>query len=136
MGQSRPLNACRYMAGIIIGLLNGEEKETVLSPMYSPVKNYLIKNPLCDQIKEIALGSFKNKQPPEIQGTGYVVKSLEAALWAFFTTNNFKDGALKAVNLGDDADTTGAIYGQLAGAYYGESSIPQTWLSKFAMPPK
>ena len=127
------IDACRYMAGIIIGLLNGEEKETVLSPMYSPVKNYLIKNPLCDQIKEIALGSFKNKQPPEIQGTGYVVKSLEAALWAFFTTNNFKDGALKAVNLGDDADTTGAVYGQIAGSLY---KIPNEWIDQIFMKDK
>jgi len=59
-----------------------------------------------------------------------VVKSLEAALWAFYKTENFKDGCLKVVNLGGDADTTGAIYGQLAGAYYGKSGIPIKWINK------
>jgi ADP-ribosylglycohydrolase len=61
-----------------------------------------------------------------------VVKSLEAALWAFYNSDNFKNGCLKAVNLGEDADTTGAIYGQIAGSYYGESGIPAKWLRKLA----
>jgi ADP-ribosyl-[dinitrogen reductase] hydrolase len=56
------------------------------------------------------------------------VKSLEAALWRFSTTNNYRDGCLAAVNLGDDADTTAAIYGQIAGAYYGASEIPAEWI--------
>lgn len=71
--------------------------------------------------------------PPEIRGTGYVVRSLEAALWAFATTDDFASGALAAVNLGDDADTTGAVYGQLAGAYYGaggERGVPERWTAK------
>jgi ADP-ribosyl-[dinitrogen reductase] hydrolase len=57
---------------------------------------------------------------------------MEAALWAFHTNHNFADGARCAVNLGDDADTTGAIYGQLAGAYYGESGIPPEWRERLA----
>ena len=56
-----------------------------------------------------------------------MVESLEAALWAFHRTDSFAAGALAAVNLGDDADTTGAIYGQLAGACYGLGGIPQEW---------
>jgi len=52
---------------------------------------------------------------------------LEAALWAFYLTDNFKEGLLLVVNLGNDSDTTGAIYGQLAGAFYGISSIPKRW---------
>lgn len=68
--------------------------------------------------------------PPDIRGTGYVVESLEAALWAFHNSESFREGALLAVNLGDDADTTGAIYGQLAGAYYGAQDIPAEWLVK------
>jgi ADP-ribosyl-[dinitrogen reductase] hydrolase len=55
------------------------------------------------------------------------VKSLEAALWAFHGTSSFYEGCLNAVNLGDDADTTGAIYGQLAGAFYGIDAIPRSW---------
>ena len=62
-----------------------------------------------------------------IVGNGYVVKSLEAALWAFHDAQDFREAVLRAVNLGDDADTTGAVCGQLAGAYWGESGIPKEW---------
>ena len=60
-------------------------------------------------------------------GSGYVVRSMEAALWAFHRSSSFEEGCLLAVNLGDDADTTAAIYGQLAGAYYGIDGIPREW---------
>ena len=83
--------------------------------------------PLAPKIAAFAFGSYKKKNPPDIKGTGYVVESLEAALWAFYNSNSFGEGALMAVNLGNDADTTGAIYGQLAGAYYGEEGIPEKW---------
>jgi ADP-ribosylglycohydrolase len=61
-----------------------------------------------------------------------VVKAMEAALWAFRSSESFEEGCLLAVNLGDDADTTGAIYGQLAGAFYGEEGIPGEWLDMLA----
>jgi ADP-ribosylglycohydrolase len=77
---------------------------------------------------EIAHGSFRTKQPPGIRGTGYVIECLEAALWAFHDAPSFADGALAAVNLGNDADTTGAVYGQLAGAYFGIAGVPCDWL--------
>jgi ADP-ribosyl-[dinitrogen reductase] hydrolase len=85
------------------------------------------------EIEEVAAGSFLEREPPEIRGTGYVVRSLEAALWAFDRTDSFRDAVLAAANLGDDADTTAAICGQLAGAYYGASAIPPDWLGKLAM---
>ena len=84
------------------------------------------------QIAALAAGSFKRKQPPEIHSTGYVVDSLQAALWAFYQARDFREGALLAVNLGDDADTTGAVYGQLAGAFYGENGIPVAWRDTIA----
>ena len=77
----------------------------------------------------MAAWSFKRGEPPEIAGTGYVVRSLEAALWAFHHGSDFREGCLMAANLGDDADTTAAVYGQLAGAYYGEQWIPEQWRS-------
>ena len=80
----------------------------------------------------MADGSFRRKQPPEIVGSGYVVKCLEAALWAFHDATDFREAVLKAVNLGDDADTTGAVCGQLAGAHWGETGIPHEWLSGLA----
>jgi ADP-ribosyl-[dinitrogen reductase] hydrolase len=61
-----------------------------------------------------------------------VVQSLEAAIWAFHEADSFEDAVLKAVNLGDDADTTGAVCGQLAGAYWGESNIPTSLRSGLA----
>lgn len=117
---------------MIVGAVNGESKETILSRRYSPIHGYWDENKLESEIDEIACGSYKNKNPPEINGSGFVVRSLEAALWAFYNTDSFREGCLKAVNLGDDADTVGAIYSQIAGAYYGESGIPEKWIDKLA----
>ncbi len=95
--------------------------------MFTLVPGLWEREPLNPAVAEVAAGSFIMKAPPDIRGTGYVVQSLEAALWAFASTPDFRSGALAAGNLGDDADTTGAVYGQLAGAYYGEENIPQHW---------
>lgn len=121
------LDACRYFAGLLIGAIQGVSKDELLSPRYAPVEQLWERMPLCPEIDEIAGGSFKRKDPPEIVGSGYVVKSLEAALWAFNRSVNFEEGCLLAVNLGHDADTTGAIFGQLAGAHYGITGIPRAW---------
>jgi ADP-ribosyl-[dinitrogen reductase] hydrolase len=129
-GAETCVSACKYFAALIVGALNNVDKETLLSKRYCPIPNYWNDHPLASEIDAIALGSFKENQPPEIKGTVYVVKSLEAALWAFHNSSSFKEGCLMAVNLGDDADTTGAIYGQIAGAYYGISNIPDAWLDK------
>jgi ADP-ribosyl-[dinitrogen reductase] hydrolase len=132
-GAETAVSACHYYTALIIGALNGESKETLLASHYSPIPNYWEQNPLAPAIANIANGSFKHRNPPEIAGSGYVVKSIEAALWAFYHSDNFRDGCLLAANLGDDADTTAAIYGQIAGATYGESGIPAPWLEKLAM---
>ena len=126
------VDACRYLAGLIVGAILGASKEELLSPRYSPVAGYWQEKPLVAAIDEVASGSFIRKNPPAIRGTGYVVESLEAALWAFYHGATFEDGCLRAVNLGEDADTTGAVYGQLAGAHYGASGIPRLWLEKLA----
>lgn len=126
------VDACRYMGALLVGAVNGATKEELLSKRYSPIPGYWEEVSLVPEIDEIAAGSFKHRQPPEIQGTGYVVRSLEAALWAFYHGNSFREGCLLAVNLGNDADTTGSVYGQLAGAFYGEKNIPQSWRSKLA----
>ncbi|SYZ72827.1 ADP-ribosylglycohydrolase [Candidatus Zixiibacteriota bacterium] len=126
------IDACRYLGGLIVGALNGFGKEEILSPHFSPVKGIWETSPLCPEIEEVASGSFKRKSPPEIKGSGYAAESLEAALWAFWSTKTFEKGLLAAVNLGDDADTTGAVYGQLAGTFYGISRIPGRWIEKLA----
>lgn len=131
-GAKTAVDACRYFGGLIFGAVQGVSKEELLSCRYAPIEEYWLKNELAVEIEEIAMGSFKQKKPPEIKGSGYVVKCLEAALWAFYNSESFREGCLLAVNLGDDADTTGAVYGQLAGVYYGEDEIPEDWLRKLA----
>jgi len=131
-GAASAIDACRYFGGLIVGAILGVTKEELLSDRYSPVEEYWRPNGLVREIDEIATGSFKRLKPPKIKGTGYVVKCLEAALWAFYTSDSFRDGCLLAVNLGDDADTTGAVYGQIAGAFYGEHGIPEDWRRKLA----
>lgn len=120
------LEACQLLAGIISRAFQGKNKVDVL------VEKDLV--PLTsDALKEISLGDYFEKAENQIQGTGYVVQSLEAALWCFWTTESYEEAILKAANLGDDADTTAAVCGQVAGAYYGKSGIPQHWLDKLVM---
>ncbi|MBQ7372399.1 MAG: ADP-ribosylglycohydrolase family protein [Blautia sp.] len=80
-----------------------------------------------DRLKD--LEAFKSLPADKIKSTGYVVDALEAAVWSLLTTGSFNQALLKAVNLGDDTDTVGAIAGGLAGLYYGYDSIPEEWLS-------
>lgn len=126
------VSACRYLATVLAALIHGEDRDEVLSPDWKSLRQLNEIKPLHPLIQEIAQGSFRQKQPPVIQGSGWVVKSLEASLWAFHNAESFDEAVLKAVNLGDDADTTGAICGQLAGAYWGESGIPESLRSRLA----
>lgn len=118
--------ACRYLATVLAALIHGEDRDEVLSPDWKSLQQLNDIKPLYPLIQEIAQGSYRKKQPPAIEGSGWVVKSLEASLWAFHDASSFEEAVLRAVNLGDDADTTGAICGQLAGAYWGESGISES----------
>ncbi|AMV35818.1 ADP-ribosylglycohydrolase family protein [Planctomyces sp. SH-PL62] len=118
------VSACRYMAVVTAALIEGEDREAVLAPDWPPLRRIDAAEPLHPLIREVARGSFRGKEPPQIRGTGWVVESLEAALWAFAGASTFEEAVLRAVNLGDDADTTGAVCGQLAGAFWGEAQIP------------
>jgi ADP-ribosylglycohydrolase len=127
------VDACRYLGAVLVGAVHGVPKASLLAPGWSPVAGYWDEHPLAPEVAEVAAGSFAWREPPEIRGGGYVVRSLEAALWALHRTDSFRQGALAAVNLGDDADTTGAVYGQLAGALYGVDEIPVEWRSRLAL---
>lgn len=87
---------------------------------------------LIQPIASIVSGSWRGKTRDEIASSGYVAHSLEAALWCVGQGGNFREMVLRAANLGDDADTTAAITGQLAGALFGATGIPQGWLAKLA----
>ena len=117
------IDACRLYGSMIVKAVQGGDKNSILnydSELWNDI-------PLEDSIDNVALGSFKEKNPPEIKGTLNISESIEAALWAFDRSSSFAEGALMAVNLGDDADTTAAIFGQLGGAFYGYDSIPNDW---------
>lgn len=120
------LMACRLLGEVLIRALRGETKEEVMSTSTQTLS-------LSPALKSIAEGAYKTKNRDHIRGSGYVVESLEASFWCFFKTDNFKDCILLAANLGQDADTTSAIAGQIAGAFYGESGIPANWLRKLTM---
>lgn len=127
------VDACRYLAALIVAAVRGTSKDELLRDHFEPEPGIWAAAPLAPKIAAIASGSFKRRNPPDIRGSGYVVESLEAALWALHRSASFRGGALLAVNLGDDADTTGAVYGQLAGALYGEQGIPETWRARLAL---
>ena len=135
-GAGEAVDACRYFAALIVGALDGETGAALLSGTWSPVPGLWDDEPLAPKIAAVAAGSFREKEPPVIRGTGYVVDALEAALWALNGAADFRDACLRAVNLGDDADTTGAIVGQLAGALWGvggERGVPDEWVAKLAL---
>lgn len=115
------VSACRYMTVVLAALIQGEKREIVLDPEWSGLK--AIESELDPLILKVAKGSFRKTK---VKGSGWVVASLEAALWAFHDAKDFEEAVLRAVNLGDDADTTGAVCGQFAGAYWGESGIPES----------
>lgn len=126
------LSACAYLGVVLAGLLHELPREEVLRPDWGPLQRLCDFFPLHPAIAEVAQGSFRRREPPAIEGSGYVVKSLEAALWAFAGAADFRQAVLHAVNLDDDADTTGAVCGQLAGAYWGESGIRREWRDSLA----
>jgi len=127
------LSSCAYLCLVLCGLVHGESREAVLDPDWEPlVRARAILSSFHPEVAEVAAGSYKRQRPPQIRGSGYVVKSLEAALWAFHDARDFHEAVLRAVNLGDDADTTGAVCGQLAGAFWGEQGIPAEWLEGLA----
>lgn len=126
------LSACRYFALMLAALITGHDKGEVLCPTWPALNELRRQRPLHPDVDEVASGSFHTKEPPQIKGSGYVVKSLEAALWAFARTSDFASAVLAAVNLGHDADSTGAVCGQLAGACYGRTGIPDELLAGLA----
>lgn len=132
-GEQRCIDACRYMTFLIHTLLSAETqpfKADLLSPNHTELSPYL--SEMHTDTLQVIQGSYRTKKRDEISSSGFVIHSLEAALWCFWHSDNFAEGALLAANLGDDADTVAAIYGQLAGAYYGYDAIPEEWCNTLA----
>ncbi len=131
-GSKLCVDACRYFAALLLGAFAGLGKTQLLAAEFTPVRGLWSQAPLHPTITAIARGDWKRKAERDIESDGFVVHTLEAALWAFANTESYDQAVLRAVNLGDDADTTGAVCGQLAGAFYGATGIPQHWLAILA----
>jgi ADP-ribosyl-[dinitrogen reductase] hydrolase len=126
-GAAEAVDACRLFAVMLVDALAGASKEDILFAVRSELDD------LAPSIAALAAGAYRAKTEAGISSSGYAVHSLEAALWCFYTTDSYAEAVLRAANLGHDADTTAAVCGQLAGAAYGLSAIPDHWLSRLAM---
>lgn len=124
-GAAECIDASRLLGNILWHTLSGASKTAILFENHLEVAS--------QSIQAVANGEYRSKTIDDVRGTGYVVESLEAALWCFWQTETFEQAILTAANLGDDADTTAAICGQVAGAYYGNTRIPTHWLRQLVM---
>lgn len=127
-GAAECLDACRLFARVLHRAFEGRSKADVLADTLSVDAS--------ERLRAIAAGAYRDRAEHEIRGTGYVVDCLEAALWCVWTTDTFEAAVLKAANLGDDADTTAAVAGQVAGALYGLEGIPARWRARVTMAPE
>jgi len=125
-GARECIDACRLFGEMLARAFDGATKTEILFWHEAAELE-------SDALQAIAGGDYRDKTADDISGSGYVVHCLEAALWCFLTTESFAAAILQAANLGQDADTTAAVCGQIAGAYYGESGIPPLWLDRLTM---
>ena len=117
------VEACAFYAARLREAVLNADKEAVLAPRVWDGH---------PAMQPIAGGAWRQKDRTAIHASGYVIHTLEAALWSVGHTDTFEDALILAVNLGDDADTVGAVTGQLAGALYGARAIPERWLRPLA----
>ncbi|MET3536967.1 ADP-ribosylglycohydrolase family protein [Chryseobacterium limigenitum] len=142
-GHIRSALACFIYLELALEILKGKNKWEAYEAMQETVRNFLDYNPVCSQdemdrfhrILELKVGEYDlaplhTLQEEEISSSGYVLHSLEASLWCFLNSESYSEAVLKAVNLGEDTDTTGAITGGIAGIYYGFENIPEEWVSE------
>ena len=117
------VDGCRAFATLLADAISGEPRRNVLAPRSFTG---------APRIAKILGGGWRGKSRNSIRSSGYVVHTLEAAIWSVARTGNFRNAVLLAANLADDADTVAAVTGQLAGAIYGLSGIPDEWLDRIA----
>ena len=132
----RSVIGCFFAVEFVIQLLKEKDKCDAYYETQNIVRDYLhlidVKSSEIELYNRILFDDISRIPEQDIYASGYVLHTLEASLWAFLTTDNFKDAVLKAVNLGDDADTIGAITGGMAGLFYGFEQIPEEWINQLA----
>ena len=132
-GAREAVDGCAYFAGLLLGAFGGASKDALVGAgAFEPVPGIWGERPLADKVAAIAGGSFRLKPISDLRGSGYVIDTLEAALWAFWSTHSFEEGCRAVIALGEDTDTTAAVFGQIAGAFYGFSGIPERWSRRLA----
>lgn len=119
-------DACEIYTRLICLIMSGGNDKAALA---EDVARCQIADPVLTKrlARYQTLEDWQAQQESKIESSGWVVDTVEAALWCFFTTSDYRSAALKAANLGDDADTVAAVTGGLAGAFYGYSAIPRQW---------
>ena len=133
-GHIRSIISCFYYLEFMISILNENNLFKIYDNLKITISEYL--NELLIENKEIELFNrlLKNNiyelSENEIKSGGYVIETLEASIWCLLTSNSYKEAVLKAVNLGNDTDTTGCVTGGIAGLYYGYNNIPEEWTNK------
>jgi ADP-ribosyl-[dinitrogen reductase] hydrolase len=127
-GAPESVDACVVFADMLAGAIAGKPRSEVLRERVGDP-------PYAGRIASIMAGGWRGKSRTEIRSSGYVAHSLEAAIWCVGRTGSFAEAVLLAANLGDDADTVAAITGQLAGAVYGYTAIPKSWMAKLSSQP-
>ena len=132
----RSVIGCFFAVEFVIQLLKRKDKCDAYYEAQNIVRDYLhlidIKSTEIELYNRILFDDISRIPEQDIYASGYVLHTLEASLWAFLTTDNFKEAVLKAVNLGNDADTIGAITGGMAGLFYGVEQIPKEWINQLA----
>ena len=140
-GAEEAVDACRALAELLADAIAGSPRAGLLAPRSFNGTETVSSRPECAHpedtdrawakaIADIMAGCWRGRPRNEIRSSGYVVHTLEAALWSVARTGNFRNAVLLAANLADDADTVAAVTGQLAGALYGLSGIPDDWLER------
>jgi ADP-ribosyl-[dinitrogen reductase] hydrolase len=121
-GAPAAVEGCAVLAEILLDAIATGDRDSSLRPRRS----------IEPTIDAVAQGSWRGKQRAAIRSSGYVVHTLEAALWCVDQADDFPSAVLLAANLADDADTVAAVTGQIAGALWGQSGIPRRWLDRLA----
>ncbi len=142
-GHIRSVISCFIYVEYMLDLMVNTDKHNAYAKMQKRVNDFLNMNPICSQseidkfhrilenpINNYVIEPVYSLKEKEISSSGYVLNTLEASLWCFLNTDNYKDTVLKAVNLGGDTDTTACVVGALAGLHYGKENIPNDWIEK------
>lgn len=129
-----PQAACAFYCIMVKALLEGANPHGAYELTACVVQSYYDKLPFCSQLSShfsrLFSGNIENLPEDEIESDGYVIHTLEAGIWCFLNSGSYKEAVLKAVNLGEDTDTTGVVTGGLAGIHYGHDAIPEEWVNR------